>query len=103
MLPHQGDRRRAGKGNSGMLLPLVNRASLCRAKKPEDGRKDCAHISVSSVSLRKRSAVVTRTESVLRALSFGPILRLRTNAPRITVETTHVGELINPDAAFAQA
>ena len=95
---------RAWKGNTSTRMPLrlANRARLRRAKKLEDGRKDCAKLSVSSASLRKRSAVVTRTNSALWALSVGPILGLRTNAVRITVETPHVGELIYPDAGFAR-
>jgi len=84
----------AAVGESGQPLPC---------KKLEGGRKYCANISVSSASLHARSAVVTRANSALWALPVGPILGPRTNAARITVETTHVGELVYPDADFARA
>ncbi len=86
-----------------MSVAWPNRGSPLPCQKLEDGRKDCANISVSSASLRKRSAVVTRTNSALRALPVGPILGLRTNVARITVETPHVGELIYPDAGLTRA
>ena len=92
-----------GEGQYQYVAPVGEAGPTLPCQKLEDGRKDCANVSVSSASLRKRSAVVTRTKSGLRPLSFGPILWLRTNAARITVETTRVRELINPDVTFARA